>query len=122
MTSITSEMVQELRARTGVGIAKCKQALEEAKGDMDLAISNLRKAGIAGAVKKQERETKEGTIVAAQKGKRRVLLEANAETDFVVKNGVFQQFAKDAAEEAAHTGIDTVEALLAAHWSKDKSL
>jgi elongation factor Ts len=122
MSQVTAEMVQELRTRTGVGMAKCKQALDEAKGDMDLAIANLRKAGIAGAVKKADREVKEGTIVSAMNNQRLVLVEANAETDFVVKNAIFQQFAKDVADEVLRTGISDVEKLLAEHWSKDKSL
>ena len=55
-------MIKELRERTGVGMGKCKEALEEAKGDMELAIANLRKAGMASAVKKEGRETNEGMI------------------------------------------------------------
>ena len=54
---ITPEMVKELRERTGVGMGKCKEALDEAKGDIELAIANLRKAGLASAVKKEGRET-----------------------------------------------------------------
>ena len=64
MAEITAGMIKELRERTGVGMGKCKEALEESKGDMELAIENLRKAGIASAVKKAGRETKEGQIAA----------------------------------------------------------
>jgi elongation factor Ts len=122
MSQVTAEMVQELRGRTGVAIGKCKQALEEAKGDMELAIANLRKAGIAGAVKKEGRETKEGAILVGQSGNQIALVEANAETDFVVKNAFFQQFAQDAAQQVADSGVESVEALMAAQWAKDKSL
>jgi elongation factor Ts len=122
MSNVTAELVQELRARTGVAIGKCKQALQEAQGDMETAIANLRKAGIAGVAKKEGRETKEGTIVPAQTAQRIALLEANAETDFVVKNSVFQKFAKDAADEAAQKGLATPEALLGTTWSGDSSL
>ena len=122
MTQITAEMVQQLRNRTGVGMAKCKQALDEAKGDLELAIANLRKAGIAGAVKKADREAKEGTVVSATNNQRLVLVEANAETDFVVKNEIFQQFARDVADEVLKSGTANVDELMTAHWSKDKSL
>ncbi len=53
-------MIKELRDRTGVGMGKCKEALDEAKGDMELAIANLRKAGMASAVKKEGRELMKG--------------------------------------------------------------
>ena len=62
MTEMTAAVIKELRERTGIGMGKCKEALEEAKGDMELAIANLRKAGMASAVKKEGRETKEGMI------------------------------------------------------------
>ena len=83
---VTATMIKELRDRTGVGMGKCKEALEEAKGDMDLAISNLRKAGVASAVKKEGRTTNEGMIASAESGKAISIVEVNAETDFVVKN------------------------------------
>ncbi len=66
MAVITPAMIKELRERTGVGMGKCKEALEEANGDMELAIANLRKAGMATAVKKEGRETKEGMIGIAE--------------------------------------------------------
>ena len=66
MAAITPAMIKELRERTGVGMGKCKEALEEAKGDMELAIANLRKAGMASAVKKEGRETNEGMIGIAE--------------------------------------------------------
>ena len=66
MAAITPAMIKDLRERTGVGMGKCKEALEEAKGDIDLAIANLRKAGMASAVKKEGRETKEGMIGIAR--------------------------------------------------------
>ena len=97
-------MIKELRDRTGVGMGKCKEALEEAKGDMDSAIANLRKAGMASAVKKEGRETKEGMIGTAENDKVIAIVEVNAETDFVVKNDRFKQFLENIAEEVAdHT-------------------
>ena len=66
MAQVTPQLVKELRDRTGIGMGKCKEALENAGGDIDLAIENLRKAGMASAVKKEGRETKEGTIKTAE--------------------------------------------------------
>ena len=63
---ITASMIKDLRERTGIGMGKCKEALEEAKGDIELAISNLRKAGMASAVKKEGRATNEGLIGVAE--------------------------------------------------------
>src|SRR5437764_326394 len=103
MVQITPTMIKELRERTGVGMGKCKEALEEAKGDMELAIANLRKAGVASAVKKQGRDTNEGLIGIAENNDRIAIVELNAETDFVVKNDKFGQLLKEMAEEVAKT-------------------
>lgn len=120
--SITPAMIKELRDRTGVGMGKCKEALEESKGDMELAIANLRKAGMATAVKKEGRATNEGVIVAAENDKAIGLVEVNAETDFVVKNDRFQQFARNIAEEIAATRPASLEAFLQQKFSKDPGL
>lgn len=122
MTQVTAELVKELRARTGVGMGKCKEALEQANGDMELAIANLRKAGIASAVKKEGRETKEGLIGFADKERAVALVEVNAETDFVVKNDLFQKFVNELAEEIAKTVPASVEAFLQQPYPKDPSL
>ncbi len=121
MSEITSEMLKELRHRTGIGIGKCKEALREANGDIDLAISNLRKAGMASAVKKEGRETSEGLVVTGQDGDTTAVVEINAETDFVVKNEKFQAFASDLAKEAAKTKPASVEAFLAQSSPRDPS-
>src|SRR5262245_64094701 len=99
MAQITPQLVKELRVRTGIGMAKCKEALENAGGDINLAIENLRKAGMASAVKKEGRETKEGTIKTAESRGKIALVEINAETDFVVKNENFQKFVQNLADE-----------------------
>lgn len=122
MATVTADMVKELRARTGVGMGKCKEALDTAGGDMELAIANLRKAGIASAVKKEGRETKEG-LIAAFDGKERVaLVEINAETDFVTKNDTFRKFAEEIAAEIAATNPASLETFLAQPSPQDKSL
>jgi len=119
---ITAKQVMALRGRTGIGMAKCKQALVEADGDIELAIQNLRKAGIASAVKKSDREANEGKVVAAEDKSAVLLLEVNAETDFVVKNDQFQSFAAEIANEALNSGVDSVEKLHEQSYSKDPSL
>lgn len=121
-TQISAALIKELRERTGVGMTKCKEALEEAKGNLDQAIDILRKAGMASAVKKQGRETKEGTIVAKETADLVAIVEVNAETDFVVKNEKFQEFCKNIAEEIAQTKPASLEAFMAQQYSKDKSL
>jgi elongation factor Ts len=121
-TPITPSLIKELRERTGVGMGKCKEALEEAKGDIELAIDNLRKAGIAGAVKKEGRSTNEGQIASAVGAKNIALVEINAETDFVVKNDRFQEFLKNIVEEIAATNPASLESFLNQKYSKDQSL
>lgn len=122
MTSITASQVKELRDRTGVGMSKCKEALEEAKGDMEEAIAILRKAGMASAVKKQGRETNEGQVCFKETDSVVAIAEINAETDFVVKNDRFQEFCKNIMEEIANTSPASLDAFLAQKYSKDPSL
>lgn len=122
MTAITPAMIKELRERTGVGMGKCKEALEEAKGDMELAIANLRKAGMASAVKKEGRETKEGMIGIAESGQTVAIVEANAETDFVVKNDRFKEFLNNIAQEVAKTNPSSLDEFLKQKYSKDSEL
>jgi elongation factor Ts len=119
---ITAAMIKELRERTGVGIDKCKKALEEAKGDMETAISNLRKAGIATAVKKEGREAKEGMIAVTENGKHIAVVEVNAETDFVVKNDLFGRFLQNIAQEVVETAPANLEKFLSQKYSKDGTL
>lgn len=115
-------MIKTLRERTGVGMGKCKEALEESKGDIELAISNLRKAGIASAVKKEGRSANEGLIATADNGKTIAVVEVNAETDFVVRNDLFQKFQREIAEEVAATKPASIEAFKSQKFSKDPSL
>ncbi len=124
MTSakVTPEMVKELRERTGVGMGKCKEALDQAHGDMEKAIDLLRKSGMASAVKKEGRETKEGLVVSAETKDTLALVEINVETDFVVQNDRFKQFANDIAKEVAETKPASLEAFLEQKFSKDPSL
>ena len=93
---ITSEMVRELRERTGAGMMDCKKMLTEANGDMERAIELLREKGIASAAKKAGRIASEGLVESYIHGEGRigVLVEINSETDFVAKNDEFKTFVK----------------------------
>ncbi len=119
---VTPEMVKQLRERTGVGMGKCKEALEQAGGDMEKAIDLLRKAGVASAVKKEGRETKEGIIATAEAPDAIAFVEINAETDFVVQNDKFKHFAHEIAQQAVQTKAGGVEALLAQPSHQDRTL
>ena len=96
-TPITAEMVSDLRGKTGAGLLDCKKALAEANGNVEEAITILRKKGAASAAKKAERATKEGLIesyihVGSKVG---VMIEVNCESDFVARNDEFRVFVKD---------------------------
>lgn len=119
---ITAEKVKKLRERTGVGMSKCKKALEESKGDIDLAIDNLRKAGMASAVKKEGREANEGLIAFAQNDSHISLIEINSETDFVAKNDKFKEYLQTMAEEILISKPDSLESFLSQKFSKDQNL
>jgi len=119
MANITPDMIKTLRERTGVGMSKCKEALEKANGDMELAIANLRKEGAVTAVKKEGRAANEGVIAIAETPTHIALVEVNAETDFVAKNERFQKFANDVAQEVAKTTPASLEAFKQQKFSKD---
>uniref|UniRef100_A0A7C6AGA6 Elongation factor Ts n=1 Tax=candidate division WOR-3 bacterium TaxID=2052148 RepID=A0A7C6AGA6_UNCW3 len=98
-----TEKIRELRERTGAGIVDCKDALMQAKGDIEQAVDILRKKGVALAAKKVGRITKEGIIDAyIHPGDRLgVLVEVNCETDFVARNQDFRRFVHDIALQIA---------------------
>lgn len=112
MAEISVQQVKELRDRTGVGMGDCKKALVEAGGDMEAAITYLRKAGMASAAKKESRETNEGKVAAGESGDYISLVEVNAETDFVVKNERFQEFSQQIADEVAKSNPSSLEEFL----------
>ena len=86
---ITAKMVSELREKTGAGMMDCKKALTAANGDMDLALENLRKSGIAKAEKKAGRSTNEGKVWTAIADGKAVIVEMLCETDFAAKTPKF---------------------------------
>jgi elongation factor Ts len=112
MANITASMVKDLRDKTGAGMMDCKNALNETGGDMEAAIDWLRKKGISKAAKKAGRAAAEGLVGVAVDAGTGVLLEVNAETDFVARNEEFKSFVKDAAKLALQEGGD-LEKLLA---------
>lgn len=120
MAQVTAEMIKQLREATGVGMGKCKEALEQVGGDMQRAIDHLRRSGMATAVKKEGRETNEGVIKVAESADCFALLEVNAETDFVVKNEKFQAFATACAEEACKAKPTALAEFLGQTYSKDR--
>ncbi len=105
MAAIDSKMIKDLRVRTNAGIMDCKEALQEAGGDMEKAVDFLRKKGLATALKRAGRETSEGVVNAYIHGggKIGVLVEVNCETDFVAKTDEFKEFAKNIAIHIAAT-------------------
>ncbi len=122
MKEITSDLIKELRERTGVGMGKCKEALVLAEGDMEKAIDHLRKAGMAAGVKKEGRETKEGLILTGEDKHLLVLAEANAETDFVAQNDRFKHFLHDVVKQALETKPKSLADFVAQPYYKDKSI
>lgn len=113
--SISAAMVKELRERTGSGMMECKKALVEANGDMELAIENMRKAGLAKADKKSGRIAAEGVIgvKVSEDGKTVVMADVNCETDFVAKGDDFTGFAADVVNSLLASNVNTDEELQA---------
>ncbi len=103
MATITAKDVQELRQRTGAGMMDCKKALEETSGNIDQAVENLRKRGVAKADKRAGRTTSEGIIghYLHHNGKLAALVELNCETDFVARTDDFKDLARSLAEHVA---------------------
>jgi len=97
--AITATMVKDLRERTGTGMMDCKKALQEADGDIERAIENMRKSGMAKAARKAGRIAAEGLVVIKQNEKtgQTVIAEINSETDFVTKDDGFKGFCNEVA-------------------------
>ena len=110
--TVTAAMVKELRARTAAGMMDCKKALQEADGDMELAIENMRKNGQAKAAKKAGNIAAEGTILIKTADGIAALVEVNCQTDFVAKDDNFLGFA-NAVADAAIASKATIEELQA---------
>ena len=103
MADISAELVKKLRDQTGAGFMECKAALVEAKGDLDAAITILRKRGLASAAKKAGRTTSQGAVGSYihMGGKIGVLVEVNCESDFVARTDQFGALVKEIAMHIA---------------------
>ncbi len=113
--TISAQMVKELRERTSSGMMECKKALVEANGDMELAIENMRKAGLAKADKKSGRIAAEGLIGIknSDDGKTVAMVEVNCETDFVAKADDFIKFVNAIASALLSAKIESNDQLMA---------
>jgi elongation factor Ts len=100
MVEITASLVKELREKSGAGMMDCKKALTENGGDVDVSMDWLRTKGLSKAAKKADRVAAEGLVVVATDGKTAVAVEVNAETDFVARNELFQNVARNAGQAA----------------------
>ena len=111
---ITASQVKELREKTGAGMMDCKKVLTETNGDEEKAIELLRERGITKAAKKSDRIAAEGLVETyiSEDGKVGVVVEVNAETDFVARNEEFKNFVADVAKQVASENPANVEALL----------
>lgn len=107
---ITAELVKDLRDKTGVSVMQCKNALEEAEGDMEKALIILKKKSSSIALKKADRNAKDGIIVVKENADKALLLVLHTETDFVAKNIDFINLANKLADLAISEGIDTMKA------------
>ena len=113
--AITAAQVKELREMTGAGMMDCKKALTATEGDMDKAVEFLREKGLATAQKKASRVAAEGLCktLVSEDGKKAVVVEVNAETDFVAKNEKFLIYVADVAAQAMNSSAADIDAFLA---------
>ena len=119
--AVTAAMVKELREMTGAGMMDCKKALAATDGDMDKAVEFLREKGLAGATKKAGRIAAEGIVMTKVTAdeKKAVVVEVNAETDFVAKNEEFQGFVDAVVNQVADSDAADMDAFMAEAWAAD---
>mgnify|MGYP000505809761 CR=1 FL=1 len=120
--SISVDQIKTLREETGAGIADCRQALEEANGDMSKAKEVLKQKGLDKAASKSDREVNAGVVETYSHGGRiGVLVEILCETDFVAKTEDFKALAHDIAMQIASMNPESKEDLLKQEYIKDGS-
>ncbi|MFM7088439.1 MAG: translation elongation factor Ts [Candidatus Paceibacterota bacterium] len=107
---ITTELVKELRDKTGISVMQCRKALEEAAGDMEKAIAILKKTSSSIAEKKMDREAKDGAVAVKVENGKATLVALHCETDFVSKNDDFVQLLNALVEKAATEGAEAMKA------------
>ena len=120
--AITAKDVQTLREMTGVGMMDCKKALTEAEGNMDKAVEILREKGLAASQKKAGRIAAEGMAYATVVNGVGVVVEVNAETDFVGKNEKFVDFVKGVAAVVAANKPADLDALMALSYGNGRTV
>src|SRR5690554_6217753 len=115
MTAISASMVKELRDRTGLGMMECRKALQEANGDIEVAIEELRKSSGLKAAKKAGRVAAEGSVAVrvSDDAKYAVVVEVNSETDFVARDEGFQAFVDQVADKALELRSTDIAAITA---------
>ena len=106
MAAVTAALVKQLRDQTGAGMMDCKAALTESAGDFEAAVDWLRKKGLSAAEKKAGRAAAEGLVGMAVNSTTGTLVEVNAETDFVARNEIFQNFVSKVTALALTHGDD----------------
>lgn len=109
---IKASDVKRLRDMTGAGMMDCKKALSESNGDIDKAIDYLREKGISKAAKKADRIAAEGLANIYVEGNKAVVVEVNAETDFVAKNAEFVSMVDTIGKTLLNSSVTTVEEAL----------
>lgn len=104
-------MIKELRKKTGLGLSDCKKALVESNGNLNQAIDYLRKSGLCLALNKATNQTKEGSIFSCIQDRTGILLELNAETDFVTRTNEFNSFGQEIVNFAGKNDIHDLDFL-----------
>jgi len=107
---ITAELVKDLRDKTGVSVMQCKNALEEAEGDMEKALIILKKKSSSIAMKKADRNASDGIVIVRELENKTLVLVLNTETDFVAKNSDFVTLANELADLAVSEGVEAMKA------------
>jgi elongation factor Ts len=122
MAQITAALVKDLREKTGAGMMDCKKALTENDGDVEASVDWLRQKGLAAAAKKSGRVAAEGLVAIAAEGNKGVVIELNAETDFVARNESFQEMVEAVAQVSLGNDGDMDKTLAAAYPNSDKTV
>ncbi len=122
MTTITPQMIKDLRDRSAAGLADVKKALEATDGNIEAAMDWLREKGISKAAKKSGRAAAEGIVWAVSNGKTGVMVEINSETDFAARNESFSGFVKKVADIALQNACGDAEAIKALPFEGGKTV
>ena len=107
--AITTELIKELRDATGISVMQCKRALEEAEGDMKKALAILKKTSSSIALKKAEREVKDGAVMVKSGNGKTILVALHCETDFVSRNEDFTSLLSKLTDKALSDGIEKMK-------------